>query len=99
MTIPATEEKPVSDQPATYTAKPREVDALRIDRDNLDAVQEWAQVRIEPKKLPGPGRGMHEGVLVRHLDGHMTAEFGDYLTRDPIRVHSAAAFEEAFEQS
>jgi hypothetical protein len=68
-----------------YRKKPIEVQAIRYDGTNEDAVAEFMggkrQARAEKRKLPGPGRGLHDGILIHTLEGTMTASVGDWIIR------------------
>jgi len=66
-----------------YRKKPVEVEAVRYTGDNLDEVKQFmgAQAKAEQGLLPGPGRGMHEGVYIYTLEGTMTASVGDWIIR------------------
>lgn len=85
----------MSSAPIRYTTRPRTVEAMHITRDNLKAIEEWARVRCEAVFLPGPGRGITEGVSIRSLDDKARAKFGDYLVR-PLEIIPAAEFEAQF---
>ena len=68
---------------ARYRKIPVEVDAIHYTGTNLSEVSEWLGLhgRVEEKRLPGPGRGMHDGIEIRTLEGTMTASVGDWIIR------------------
>ncbi|MEV2274049.1 hypothetical protein AB0I72_00555 [Nocardiopsis sp. NPDC049922] len=82
-------------EPRTYTTRPRTVQAMQVTRETLAAVEEWAHVRCELANLPGPGRGLTAGVIIRSRDGKVNARFGDYLVL-PLEVIGKADFEARF---
>lgn len=69
---------------AKYRKKPGEVEAVHYTGDNLDEVRTFLgeAARAERVMLPGPGRGVHEGILIRTLEGDMRASVGDWIIRD-----------------
>jgi hypothetical protein len=68
-----------------YCKKPVEVDAIHYDGTNRDEVAEFMggarQAKVEQKKLPGPGRGLHDGIAIHTLEGTMNASVGDWIIR------------------
>jgi hypothetical protein len=69
----------------TYRKKPVEIQAVHYDGSNADAVAEFMggdrQAKVEERKLAGPGRGMHDGIVIHTLEGDMTASVGDWIIR------------------
>lgn len=75
--------------PKTYYRKPETVEAIGpISPDNQDEVAEWMGGRAESTALPGPGRGLTEGVIIHTLDGRVALPYGDYLLRSADGVFS-----------
>jgi hypothetical protein len=64
-----------------FRKKPVEIDAIQLTRENVAAVEEFIHGKAQEKILPGPGRGMHEGVLIRTLEGTMRASWGDWVIK------------------
>lgn len=66
-----------------YRKRPVEVDAVHYDGTNFDQVQAFMSRdgRVKEKHLPGPGRGMHPGIVIHTLEGDMTASVGDWIIR------------------
>lgn len=66
-----------------FRKKPVEVEAIRFDGANADEVVAFMggprQAKGQLKKLPGPGRGMHDGIAIETLEGTMTASVGDWI--------------------
>ncbi len=71
--------------PRRFRKKPIEVEAIRYDGTNRDAVAEFMGgdrvVKVEQKLLPGPGRGMHEGLRIQTLEGTMRADIGAWIIK------------------
>lgn len=69
----------------TFRKKPVEIQAIHYDGTNADAVAEFMggtrQARVEERKLAGPGRGLHDGIVIHTLEGDMTASVGDWIIR------------------
>lgn len=70
-----------------FRRKPEVVDAVRCTGDNLDELVEFLggsrQVKVERAMLPGPGRGMHVGIVIRTLVGDpVQASVDDWIIRD-----------------
>lgn len=89
---------------ATYRAKPRSIQAVRYDGTNSEEIVEFMggprQARVEKKKLPGPGRGVHDGIVITTLAGSLTASDGDWLIRDAAGGYQPCkpdAFEATYE--
>lgn len=68
-----------------YRKRPVEVEAVHYDGTNCEAVLDFMggprQARVEERKLPGPGRGMHDGIVIHTLEGDMLASVGDWIIR------------------
>lgn len=66
-----------------YRKKPVTVDAVRYTGDNLADVEEFLgrEAKAEEATLPGPGRGLHDGIRIRTLEGTMTASVGDWVVK------------------
>lgn len=68
-----------------FRKKPVEVQAIRYDGTNEDAVAEFMggerQAKAEKSKVSGPGRGMRDGIRIHTLEGTMTASVGDWIIR------------------
>lgn len=66
-----------------YRKRPVEVDAVRYDGTNRAEVAAFMGQggRVEETKLPSPGRGIQDGLVIRTLEGDMTASVGDYVIR------------------
>lgn len=69
----------------TYRKKPVEVQAIRYDGTNAEQVIEFMggakQANAEERMLPGPGRGMHPGIVIHTLEGDMRASVDDWIIR------------------
>ncbi|MGW9410981.1 hypothetical protein [Streptomyces diastaticus] len=54
-----------------YRKKPVEVEAVRYDGTNRGEVAAFMGRlgKVEEKKLPGPGRGVHDGIVIHTLEG------------------------------
>ncbi|MFK4801640.1 hypothetical protein ACI3K5_23535 [Streptomyces sp. MPA0124] len=68
---------------ARYRKKPVEIEAVRYDGTNRNEVAAFMGRlgKVEERKLPGPGRGMHDGIVIHTLEGDMTASVGDWIIR------------------
>lgn len=68
---------------ARYRKRPVEIDAVRYDGRNRDEVVAFigGLGKVEEKKVSGPGRGMHEGIVIHTLEGDMTASVGDWIIK------------------
>lgn len=68
-----------------YRKRPVEVTAVQFTGDNVDEITSFMggdrQAKASLTQLPGPGRGMHSGVVIHTLEGHMTASVGDWIIR------------------
>lgn len=71
------------DQPQYYRKRPIVVQAIHYTGGNLDAVARFAgtAAKVAPARLPGPGRGVHEGIKITTLEGVMTASVGDWVIK------------------
>lgn len=62
---------------------PVEIEAVHYDGTNRAEVVAFMggdrQAKAEETKLPGPGRGMHDGLIIHTLEGDMTASVGDWI--------------------
>jgi len=72
-------------EPERYRRKPIEVDALRYTGTNHGALLAFLggsnKAHLEKRKLPGPGRGMHEGLIIRTLQRRIPLAVGDWVLR------------------
>lgn len=62
---------------------PVEIEAVHYDGTNREEIAAFigqAGKAIETK-LPGPGRGLHDGIIIRTLEGDMTASVGDWIIK------------------
>lgn len=68
---------------ARYRKKPVEIEAVHYDGTNRDEAAAFMgrTGKVEQTKLPGPGRGLHDGIVIRTLEGDMTASVGDWIIR------------------
>ncbi|MGW5633928.1 hypothetical protein [Streptomyces sp. NPDC003832] len=68
---------------ARYRKLPVEIDAVHYDGTNLDEITVFLgqSGKAQETRLPGPGRGLHDGILIRTLEGDMTASVGDWIIR------------------
>lgn len=66
-----------------YRKKPVEIEAILYDGTNLDEVDVFmgAAGTVAETTLPGPGRGLHDGVVIHTLEGDMKASVGDWIIR------------------
>ena len=68
-----------------YRKRPVQVEAIHYDGTNRDDVEAFMggpkQARVKDAKLPGPGRGLHDGIQIHTLEGVMTASVGDWIIR------------------
>ena len=65
-----------------FRKRPVEIEAVRYTGDNADDVKAFiGHATVEQKALPGPGRGMTEGIVIRTLEGDMKASVGDWIIR------------------
>lgn len=67
--------------PRRFRKRPVEITALQLTRENVADVEAFINARIQPKKLPGPGRGITDGLLIHTLEGDMRASWGDWIIR------------------
>lgn len=86
-----------------YRKKPVEIEAVLYGGENLDEVAAFiGQLgKVEKTKLPGPGRGMHDGLVIRTLGGNVTASVGDWIIRDArgeYRPCKPGVFADAYER-
>ncbi|MGI5216230.1 hypothetical protein [Nocardia sp. CA-290969] len=83
-----------------YRRIPIEVEAMQLTRDNIAAISEWLPCRITPARLSGPGRGTHDGAVIRTLDMEERAEWGDYvilIDHSKFKLSPRAEFETEFQ--
>lgn len=68
-----------------FRKKPVEVEAMQYDGANADDIVFFMgglkQAQSEVKMVAGPGRGMRPALVIRTLEGDMTATKGDYIIR------------------
>lgn len=67
--------------PLRYRKKPIEIDAIQLTQENVAAVEAFINGKAREQMLPGPGRGMHAGVVITTLEGKMLASWGDWVIR------------------
>jgi hypothetical protein len=64
---------------------PVEIDAVHYDGTNRDSIAAFMggprQAQVEARPLPGPGRGMHDGIVIHTLEGDMKASVGDWIIK------------------
>ena len=69
----------------TFRKKPVVVEAVRYSGDNSAQVVAFMggarQARAEVRPVAGPGRGMHEALVIHTLEGDMIASPGDWIIR------------------
>jgi hypothetical protein len=74
------------DTPQKFCKTPAVVEAIRYTGTNEDAVTSFmggpAQVSVTKARLPGPGRGTHEGIRIRALLWCITADVGDWIVSE-----------------
>lgn len=65
-----------------YRRKPVEVDVMGpLTPETRDEIAAWCHGRAEERPLPGPGRGLTQGVVIHTVAGDMRAAYGDYIIR------------------
>lgn len=68
---------------ARFRKVPVEIEAVRYDGTNREEVIAFMggakQAQIEERPLAGPGRGVHDGIVIHTLEGDMTASVGDWI--------------------
>lgn len=64
-----------------FRKRPVEIEAIQLTRENVTAVEAFINGKSQERYLPGPGRGMHKGLLIHTLEGDMTASWGDWIIR------------------
>ena len=66
-----------------YRKKPVEIEAVCYDGTNREEIADFMGQtgKVEEAKLSGPGRGLHDGIIIRTLEGDMTASVGDWIIR------------------
>lgn len=67
--------------PQRYRKIPVEVDAIQWTGDNKDAIEAFTHGKARLKIVPGPGRGVHEALVIHTLEGDMRAALGDWIIR------------------
>lgn len=68
--------------PRRFRKKPVEVEAMGpLTPGNRDAIAAWCGGKAEEKPLPGPGRGITQGIVIRTLEGTMSAPYGWWIIR------------------
>ncbi|MGA3562595.1 hypothetical protein [Melissospora conviva] len=67
-----------------YRTRCHEFDAIRVTSDNLDEIRKFAgpHATVEQQKIPGPGRGMTDGITIRTINDTVRVRVGDWVTRD-----------------
>ena len=69
--------------PTRFRKRPVVITAMQYDGDNALAVIEFmggpSAARAETRMVPGPGRGMHEALVIHTLEGDMRADPGDWI--------------------
>jgi hypothetical protein len=64
-----------------YRKKPIEIEAVRYDGANTEEIAAFMAGEVERATLPGPGRGLHEGIIIHTLEGDMPTSVGDWIIR------------------
>ena len=64
-----------------FRKKPVVIEAMQLTRENVSAIEAFINGRAESKKLAGPGRGLHDGVLIHTLEGDMEASWDDWIIK------------------
>lgn len=64
-----------------YRKKPVVIEAVHYTGDNTDEVAAFTTGKVEKTLLPGPERGLHQGIKIHTLEGDMTASVGDWIIR------------------
>lgn len=67
--------------PAKYRKKPVVVEAVRLTRENVTDVEQFIHGKATETHIPGPARGLTEGVKIHTLEGDMLASWGDWVIR------------------
>lgn len=67
-----------------YRNKPVVIDAVHYDGTNREEIAAFIGRlgKVEETKLPGPGRGLHDGIVIHTLEGDIRASVGDWIIRD-----------------
>lgn len=72
--------------PEKFRPIPREVEAIRYDGTNEDAILAFMRgpehARVEKTKLPGPGRGLRDGIRIDLFGGHLRVAVGQWIVRE-----------------
>lgn len=82
-----------------YTAKPRQVDAVQVDQQNINDLAKDFRGAV--------GVNSNGGISIQYLliptiDGNITASLGDYLLVHPnniLEVQTQAAFEQIYQNA
>ena len=64
-----------------YRKKPVVIEAVHYNGTNLAEIEAFTSGKAEQRLLAGPGRGMHQGLVIHTLEGDMRAAEGDYIIR------------------
>ena len=67
--------------PKKYRKKPVEIEAMQLTPDSVASVETFINGKAEAKKMAGPGRGLHDGVLIHTLEGDMKASWDDWIIK------------------
>lgn len=63
-----------------YRRRPRQyVVHGPVQPDNQDQIAAACNAKVEPKRIPGPGRGLTMGALFRTLEQELNVPYGWYL--------------------
>lgn len=87
--------------PILARTRPTVVEAMRIDRDNLDSVRAWLATRTRCVTSTGQaGGGICGALYIRTPHGELHAGHGAYVVLSPgarVDVYTREAWEAAFE--
>lgn len=72
-------------KPQKFRKKPVVIEAMEYDGTNADQLIEFMggtkQANAETKTRPGPGRGVHQELVIHTLEGDMSASLNDWIIR------------------
>lgn len=89
-----------------FKKRPVTVEAMGpLSPENRDEIAAWCNGKAEESHIPGPGRGITQGVVITTLEGDMRAPYGWWIIRGvqgefyPCRADIfAATYEEATDE-
>jgi hypothetical protein len=84
-----------------YRRRAESVFAMQIRKETVPELEAFVNARVRPARLPAPGRGMEEGVMISTLYVTLRAPWGHFVVRQhtgEFTTMSPADFAKAYER-